>query len=111
MSENIVYQGIMQGLQEAIEYKKGDLSKGRVRIHTKVSSVPVSTYKPADVAKIRKILDLSQRGLAVALGVSPRTVEAWESGKSVPSGVATKILYLIENDNSLVEKLIIRSNG
>jgi DNA-binding transcriptional regulator YiaG len=35
-------------------------------------------------------------------------VEAWEAGKSMPSGVATRMLYLIEADHSLVDKLVVR---
>jgi len=111
MQKANIYEGIMRGLQEAVEFKKGDLSKGRVRIHTKIDPVHVASYKPADVLKVRRTLNLSQRGFAAAIGVSTRTVEAWENGRSVPSGVATRMLHLIETDNSLIDKLIIRNNG
>jgi len=110
MAENSVYKGIMQGLQEAIEYKQGDKSKARVRVRSKVDPVQVSTYNSDGVTKIRKSLNLSQRGLALAIGVSPRTVESWEAGKSVPSGVATRMLYLIDKDNSLIDNLVVRSS-
>jgi len=108
MNNSVVYKGIMQGLQEAIDYKNGKATTARVRVHAKVSPIPVSAYSPVEVTKIRKNLNLSQKGLAIAIGVSPRTVESWESGKSIPSGVATRILYLIETDNSLVDKLVMR---
>jgi putative transcriptional regulator len=108
MAEFNVYKGIMQGLNEAIEFKKGKNSKSHVRILSTVDPIPVAEYKPADVARLRKGLNLSQKGLAVVIGVSPRTVESWEAGKSAPSGVATRILHLIEADNSLVDKLAIR---
>ena len=110
MGKNSVYDGIMQGLQEAIEFKKGNTTEARVRVYSKVSPVNVAGYKPSDVANIRKNLNLSQKGLATAIGVSPRTVESWEAGKSAPSGVAVRILHLIDTDHSLVEKLVIRSN-
>ena len=108
MSEFNVYEGIMQGLNEAIDYKNGKNSKARVRILSTVDPVPVAEYKPADVAKLRKDINMSQKGLAIMIGVSPRTVESWEAGKSIPSGVATRILYLIESDHSLVDRLVIR---
>jgi len=110
MSKKIenVYDGIMQGLQEAIEYKNGDTSRARTRIRSTVTPVQVSAYNCADVAKLRKNLALSQKGFAAALGVSPRTVESWETGRSIPGGIAMRILYLIENDNSLVDKLVVR---
>lgn len=94
----------MQGLQEALAYKNGDRSRCRVTVR----EVPVPEYKAADVARTRQELNLSQRGLASVLGVSPRTVEAWEAGKNTPSGAARHLLYLIDNDHSLMERLTVR---
>ena len=108
MAEFNVYEGIMQGLDEAIAFAKGDTTKARVRVLSTVDPVPVAPYKPSEVAKLRRALNMSQRGFATAIGVSPRTVEAWEAGKSAPSGVATRMLYLIDKDPSLVDKLVIR---
>ena len=108
MAEFNVYEGIMQGLTEAIAFKNGENSKARVRILSTVDPISVEAYKPTDVTKLRKELNMSQKGLAVTIGVSPRTVEAWESGRSVPNGVATRMLYLIQADHSLVDKLAVR---
>ena len=102
------FDGLKQGLEEALAFAKGDTSKARVRVRSTVDPVTVSQYRPDDVARLRKDLDLSQRGFATAIGVSPRTVEAWEAGQSIPSGVATRMLYLIETDHSLVDKLVVR---
>ena len=108
MTKYNVYEGIMQGLNEAIEFKNGNNTKARVRILSTVDTVIISTYKSDDVSRLRKALNMSQRGLAAAIGVSPRTVESWEAGKSAPSGVATRMLYLLETDHSLVDKLVVR---
>ncbi|WP_366517617.1 helix-turn-helix domain-containing protein [uncultured Mailhella sp.] len=78
------------------------------RCRVVVRESPVPEYKAEDVARIRKSLDLSQRTLANALGVSTRTVEAWEAGRNVPSGAARHLLYLFDCDHSLVDKLIVR---
>jgi len=109
MGAHNVYNGIMQGLQEAIDYKKGNKTKARVRFYSSICPIPVSQYKSTEVVTLRRTLNLSQKDLAVAIGVSPRTVESWESGKSIPSGVATRMLYLIDADNSLIDKLVVRS--
>ena len=50
----------------------------------------------------------SRRALATALGVSTRTVEAWEAGKNDPSGPARHLLYLLDGDHSLLERLTAR---
>ncbi|NMA38364.1 MAG: helix-turn-helix domain-containing protein [Papillibacter sp.] len=102
MQEFKVYEGIIQGLEEAIEYKKGNRSKGRVSVR----EIPVFDYMPSDITRIRLKLNLSQRNMAKVLGVSPRTVEAWEAGRNRISGTAKNLLYLIDSDNSLVNKLV-----
>ena len=104
MAEFNVYKGIMEGLQEALAYQQGD----RTRCKVTVRELPIPEYKAADVARTRKELNLSQRGLANVLGVSYRTVEAWEAGRNVPSGAARHLLYLMDTDHSLVERLTAR---
>lgn len=104
MEEFNVYEGILEGLQEAVAYKQGDRSRCRVSVR----EIPVPEYKAADVARTRKDLNLSQRALATALGVSTRTVEAWEAGKNDPSGPARHRLYLLDGDHSLLERLTAR---
>ena len=97
------FEELKQGLEEAVAFKKGDCSRCRVS----VAEVPIPEYQAGDVAHIRSILDLSQRGLAAALGVSVRTVEAWEAGKNPPSGPASHLLYLLEQEPDLVKRLLI----
>ena len=92
-------KSIIQGLEEAIAYKNGDKTKGR--------SVHVYYYAPEEIANIRKKYDLTQKSLSEILAVSPRTVEAWETGVNIPSGPANKLLYLLEkdNENKIIEML------
>lgn len=104
MEEFNVYEGILESLQDAVAYKNGDRS--RCRVH--VRELPVPEYKAADVARMRKALNLSQRGFASVLGVSPRTVEAWEAGKNEPSGSARHLLYLFDCDHTLINHLMAR---
>lgn len=104
MEEFNVYEGILESLQDAVAYSKGDHSRCRVSVR----ELPVPEYKASDVARMRKVLNLSQRGFAGVLGVSPRTVESWEAGKNEPSGAARHLLYLFDCDNSLVNRLIAR---
>ena len=48
---------------------------------------------PDEIKLLRKILDLTQTDLAKKLGISPRTVQAYEAGVSVPGG--DKLLKLL----------------
>lgn len=59
-----------------------------------------------DVKRIRKdIFHMSQTAFALALGVSKKTIEAWECGRNTPIGTAQKLLYLLENNTNLMSQL------
>lgn len=97
------FEELKQSLEEAVAFKKGERSRCRVS----VAEVPVPEYQSSDVSRIRAGLNLSQRALALALGVSVRTVEAWEAGKNPPSGPAAHLLYLLKQEPDLVKRLLI----
>ncbi|MBO4459714.1 MAG: helix-turn-helix domain-containing protein [Clostridiales bacterium] len=92
-----LFSGIMEGLEEALAYEKGS---AKAATFARKRSLP-----DVDVAAIRKDLDMTQKEFASVLGVSSRTVEAWESGRSVPTPTAKNLIWLISQDHSLVEKL------
>ena len=87
----------MDGLQEALAYEKGQAA---AETFARKRSLP-----NVNVAEIRLALSMTQRAFAELLGVSRRTVEAWEAGKSTPTPTAKKLMYLIQEDHALVQKL------
>lgn len=91
------FAGIMDGLTEALAYTKG---KAAADTLARKRSLPT-----VNVVEIRSALSMTQKAFAEVLGVSCRTVEAWESGKSIPTPTAKKLMYLIQEDHSLVQKL------
>ena len=91
------FSGLMEGLEEALAYSKGRAS---AETFVRKRSLPV-----VNVLTIRESLRMTQKAFAAVLGVSCRTVEAWESGKTNPTPTAKKLMYLIQEDHSLVEKL------
>lgn len=102
--EKEYFETLMASLEDAAAFAKGDTSRARV---VEVED-PVPAYEAKDVARTRMDLNLSQRALASVLGVSTRTVEAWEAGRNVPSGAARHLLFLLDSDHSLVQRLIVR---
>ena len=90
---------LIASLEQAYEYQKGDKTKGTSRY--------ISFYTADEIAKIRKKYNLTQKSLSEVLDVSPRTVEAWETGVNAPSGPANKLLHLLEadNENKIIEML------
>lgn len=61
-----------------------------------VSVTPFPKYKKEDVKSIRKKLGLTQHVFASVMGVSSKTVEAWESGQNAPSGSSSRMLQLLD---------------
>lgn len=94
------YEDIVQGLNEAIEYKTGN-----VKLRTSdVTIAPLPEIKSEDVKNIRMTLDMTQGIFAAVMGVSPKTVEAWEAGTNTPSGSAKRMLSLLQSDPDLLKK-------
>ena len=93
-----VYENIMQGLSEAIEYQQGKLTARK----TKLTIRPVSTFNNEDIKQIRKRTGLSQVMFAGSLGVSPKTVEAWENGRNKPEGASRRLLELVRDDPAIL---------
>lgn len=91
------FDGIMDGLNEALAYEKGT---AKAETYARKRSLP-----EVNVAKERASLDMTQKSFAALIGVSKRTVEAWESGKCTPSPTAKKLIHLLSLDPSLVQKL------
>ena len=50
----------------------------------------------------RESLGMTQKAFANVLGVSKRTVEAWETGRNTPSPTAKNLIYLISQKPDLV---------
>ena len=94
-----VYDSIMAGLAEAVEETEGKDLKLKRRT---VSILRVKEYSAKGIQDIRKRTGLSQKLFANYMGVSAKTVEAWEAGTNRPSGAASRILNMMEMDDDLV---------
>jgi len=89
-----VFDEIRTGLNEAIEYEKGNLKARK----TTLTITPVETFSAQEIKQIRNQTGLSQNLFARYMGVSVKTVEAWESGRNHPEGTACRMLSLTQND-------------
>lgn len=100
------YDSIIKGLNEAVQYEEGKLGKTKVD-RVKITSLP--HFHGAEIREIRLKQKMTQKTLAAVLGVSNKTVEAWESDKNVPEGPAQRLLELMQKDDNLFEKYSILS--
>ncbi len=89
-----LFDDIKTGLNEAIEYEKGNL-KAKT---TSMSIEPVERFTSSEIKAIRNNTGLTQNMFAKYMGVSVKTVEAWEAGRNHPDGAACRLLYLTKRD-------------
>jgi len=89
---------IIQGLQNAIAYAKGQNRK--VRVH--VVRVP----GPVDVRKVRRRLGMSQGEFAAQFGINPATLRNWEQGRRQPEGPARVLLNIIAREPKAVQRAL-----
>jgi putative transcriptional regulator len=106
MAEQTYYESIMEGLQQAIDYEKGDKSLGRLRVSAVPDIEPIADFSKEKIKEIRQKTNLPQKYFAKLVGVSPRAVEAWETGKRKPTGSAKRLFQLIEKEPSIINAMI-----
>lgn len=62
--------------------------------------MPLETFTSSEIKEIRNKTGLTQALFAKYMGVSVKTVEAWEAGKNSPEGAARRMLSLTRNNPS-----------
>jgi len=87
-------KSVIQGLTEAVDYQQGKTNARKTRLSIK----PVATFNNADIKRIRQRTGLSQVMFASSLGVSSKTVEAWENGRNKPEGASRRLLEIARDD-------------
>lgn len=90
------YEGIMQGLNEALAYTRGELTED-VRIHS-ITIADIPEFTPNEIREIRKNAGMTQGVFASCLGVTKKAVEGWEGGRSHPNGAVRRILSLMKEN-------------
>lgn len=86
------FQELLEAAQQALEHYEG-------RRHDLRTTILPAVPKPMGAAAIRALRDrigASQAVFAMALNVSTKTVQAWESGARVPDGGNLKLLRVAE---------------
>ncbi|MCL2411542.1 MAG: helix-turn-helix domain-containing protein [Treponema sp.] len=106
MKEQSYFESIMEGLQQAVDFKNGDNSKCRVRMVTIPDVEPVSEYSKEQIKELRIKNNFTQKTFADVLGVSAKSVEAWEAGIRKPTGTANRLFQLIEREPSVINYVV-----
>ncbi len=89
---------IAQELRDDLETLKA-AKRGEVQLRQR------TFVQVAQPAEIRSRLKLSQHDFAGMIGVSVRTVQEWEQGRSHPSGPASALLRIADQNPEALLKL------
>lgn len=103
-----VFESITKGLNEAIEYEQGKNKNVRT---AKCIVSPIPEFNANEIKSVRNSLNMTQNTFAAVMGVSVKTVEAWESGTNKPIGTARRMLSILQKDNNAPIKYDIIANN
>ncbi len=76
--------------------KVGAIDKATMRTFDESCLAPLSPVEPSQIKKIRVSNNVSQPVFARFLNTSASTVEKWETGAKRPSGMALKLLAVVQ---------------
>jgi putative transcriptional regulator len=80
----------LEEFTEALEH--GDKITERFACRRIALDLKPQPYDPEKVKMVRGLLRASQAVLALFLGVSPKTVQAWENGVNAPNKMACRFM-------------------
>ena len=90
-------KALKEGLEEAIDYEKGT---GKAAVKTYMI-MPVKEYSGPEIRDIRKKAGMTQSVFASYMGVSIKTVEAWEGGRTHPTGPVFRLLAVLSESEEM----------
>lgn len=93
---------LIKSLNQALKYER--TGHGARRSVVRIKDVP--HYDAASIKKLRVNLKLTQSSFAHIVGVTAKTVEAWEAGTNPPRGSARRLLEIIEKQPAIIKDYI-----
>jgi len=91
-----LFEDLQEGMLQAIDYAKGN---GPAKVVT-YRIDPVNELNKDQIRKVRMDAKMTQSVFASYLGVSVKTVEAWECGRTHPTGPAYRLMSLLANNQT-----------
>lgn len=91
-----IFDDLKASLEEAVEIEHGSKEAARV-----------TRYEVADVKAIREQFAVSQADFAAVMGTSVDTVKSWESKRRNPTGMAAKVLAVIQDKPEFYAELAV----
>ncbi len=95
--ENEFAEGLLEGLREAVEWKRGRLA---------LETVNLDPMPAARVRAIRRKVAKSAREFERRFGIPAATMSNWEQGRRQPDPAARLLLLVLEREPEAVERAL-----
>ena len=99
-----VHDDTLAELKEIAENGIGHL---RRRTRTYIPITPIKKYNAQEIKQLREKNNYTQSYFGELIGVSLKTVQAWEAGTNKPAGTALRIFQILEQDPHALDKYIL----
>lgn len=77
-------------------YNAGVMDQVTMREFDRLCLPPIESLQPEQIKQIRVAANVSQSVFAALLNTSVSTVQKWEVGQKRPTGIALKLLHLVQ---------------
>jgi putative transcriptional regulator len=92
-----LFEGLREGLGEAITHAKADKSSPSTRVRH---------FMPSEIQSVRAKTGLTQEQFATVIGSSVATLRKWEQGSRQPSAAAQTLIKVIAYRPSIVKEAL-----
>ena len=92
--KNDLYEAVHESMSGL--YRTGVIDKATMREFDAACLSATPAFAPKDIQKLREANKVSQPVFARYLNTSESTVEKWETGAKRPSGMALKLLSIVQ---------------
>ncbi len=91
---------IIQGMQQAVDYMKGNKKGSKTTVKTVIAETKV------DVKAIRQSLNKTQKEFAELFGFSLSTLRGWEQGQRQPEKPTKLLLMMLRDRPEFVQEYV-----
>lgn len=89
---------ILEAVHETAKglHNAGVMDQVTMREFDRLCLPPIEQLRPEEIKQIREAAHVSQAIFAALLNTSVSTVQKWEIGQKRPTGIALKLLHLVQ---------------
>lgn len=101
MTKRNLFEELREGIEEIKSNRQGKITLRAYDVKLR----PLPKITASSIRNIRRKLHLSRSVFAMRFRVSPRTLEKWEQGETVPNSQAAALLLMVKKYPETLDRL------